>query len=154
MISPPVSSIFACSPLPLGLGELQACPFPWCCLPTPSFVGLVFFPVSLCLARWFWPVLMNGRHVHTTAVCVSLRWLGGLRGTKKYYQAPHNVVRGKERCLMLRETGIRYVNQEWRCLVQNEKGDPWCYLTWDFYIYRKWDWRSLMSLKMGGRWCK
>ena len=31
-------------------------------------------PPSLCLARWFWPDLMNGRHDHTTAVCVSLRW--------------------------------------------------------------------------------
>ena len=34
---------------------------------------LVFCPFSLCLARWFWPDLMNGRHDHTTAVCVSLR---------------------------------------------------------------------------------
>ena len=42
-------------------------------------VCLVFFPLSLCLARWFWPDLMNGRHVPTTAVCVSLRWSGGLR---------------------------------------------------------------------------
>ena len=29
---------------------------PWCCLPTTS-VCLVFFPLSLYLARWFWPVL-------------------------------------------------------------------------------------------------
>ena len=35
--------------------------------------------LSLCLARWFWPDLMNRRHVHTTAVCVSLRWSGALR---------------------------------------------------------------------------
>ena len=27
----------------------------------------------------FWPDLMNGRHGHTTAVCVSLQWPGGLR---------------------------------------------------------------------------
>ena len=40
-------------------------------------VCLVFFPLSLCLARWFWPDLMYKRHVHTTAVCVSLRWSGG-----------------------------------------------------------------------------
>ena len=51
---------------------------PWCCLPTSSSVCLVFFPFSLCLARWFWPDLMNGRHYHTTAVCVSLQWSGGL----------------------------------------------------------------------------
>ena len=43
------------------------------------FLCLVFFPLSLCLARWFWPVLMNGRHDHTTAVCVFLRWSGGFR---------------------------------------------------------------------------
>ena len=30
-------------------------------------------PPALCLARWFLPDLMNGRHVHTSAVCVSLR---------------------------------------------------------------------------------
>ena len=34
---------------------------------------------SLCLARWFWPNLMKGRHDHTTAVCVSLRSSGDLR---------------------------------------------------------------------------
>ena len=39
----------------------------------------VFFPLSLCLARWFWPDLMNGKYDHTTAVCVSLRWSGGFR---------------------------------------------------------------------------
>ena len=36
-------------------------------------------PLSLHLARWFWPDQMNGKHDHTTAVCVSLRWSGGLR---------------------------------------------------------------------------
>ena len=52
---------------------------PWCYF-RPSFsVCLVFFPLSLCLARWFWPDLMNERHVHTTSVCVSLQWSGGLR---------------------------------------------------------------------------
>ena len=38
-----------------------------------------FFRLSLCLARWFWPDLMNGRHDHNTAFCVSLQWSGGLR---------------------------------------------------------------------------
>ena len=52
---------------------------PWCCLSTSSSVCLDSFPLSLCLARWFWPVMMNGRHDHTTAVCVSLQWSGGLR---------------------------------------------------------------------------
>ena len=33
---------------------------PWCCLSTSSSVCLVFFPLLLCLARWFWPDLMNG----------------------------------------------------------------------------------------------
>ena len=31
-------------------------------LPTSSSVCLVFFPLSLCLARWFRPDLTNGRH--------------------------------------------------------------------------------------------
>ena len=38
MISQPVSSIFPCVPLPLGLGELKACPFP----------NVVFPPLPLC----------------------------------------------------------------------------------------------------------
>ena len=41
-----------------------------------SSVCLVSFPPSLCLARWFWPDLINGKHVYTTAVCVSLQWSG------------------------------------------------------------------------------
>ena len=36
-------------------------------------------PPLKCLARWFWPDLMNGRHDHTSTVCVSLRSSGGLR---------------------------------------------------------------------------
>ena len=50
----------------------------WCRLPTSFYVCLVFFPLTLRLAVWFWPDLINGRHDHTTAVCVSLRWSGGL----------------------------------------------------------------------------
>ena len=78
MILQPVSSIFNCSPLPSGTWRTPGLFIPWC-LPTSSSICLVFFPLSLCLARWFWPDLMNGRHVHTTAVCVSLRRSGGLR---------------------------------------------------------------------------
>ena len=70
MISQPAFSIFPVLHCPLGPAELQAC------LPTSSSSCLVFFPLSLCLARWFWPDLMNGRHDHTTAVCVSLRSSG------------------------------------------------------------------------------
>ena len=51
---------------------------PWSCLPNSSSMCLVFFPLSLCLASWFWPDLMKGRHVHTTAVCVSVPWSGSL----------------------------------------------------------------------------
>ena len=79
MISQPVSSIFPCSPLPSGTWRTPGLSIPWCCLPTCSSVCLVFFPLSLCLAKWFWLDLMNGRHDHTTAVCVSLQWSGGLR---------------------------------------------------------------------------
>ena len=78
MILQPVFSIFSCSPLPSGTCRTPGLSIPWCCLPTSSFVRLVFFSLSLCLARWFWPDLMNGRHDHTTAVCVSLRSSGDL----------------------------------------------------------------------------
>ena len=70
MILQPVFSIFPCSPLPSGTWRTPGLSILWCCLPTSSSVCLVFFPLSLCLARWFWPDLMNGRHDHTTAVCV------------------------------------------------------------------------------------
>ena len=66
----PVSSIFLCSPLPFRTLQTPGLSITWCCLSTSSSVCLVFFPFALCLARWFWPDLMNGRHVHTTAVCV------------------------------------------------------------------------------------
>ena len=66
MILQPVFSIFLCSPLPAGPCRTLGLSIPWWCLPTSSFVRLVFFPLSLCLARWFWPDLMNGRHDHTT----------------------------------------------------------------------------------------
>ena len=79
MISQPISSIFLCSLLPSGTWQTPGLSIPWCCLPSSSSVCLVFFPLSLCLARWFWPDPMNGRHVHTTAVCVSLRSSKGLR---------------------------------------------------------------------------
>ena len=72
MISQPVCSMFS-----YALWDL-ANSIPWCCLPTSFTVYLVFLPLSLCLARWFWPDLVNGRHDHTTAVCVSLRCSGGL----------------------------------------------------------------------------
>ena len=76
MIPQPVSSISLCFPLPSGTWRTPGLSIPWCCRPTSSSVCLVFFPLSLCLARWFWSDLMNGRHDHTTAVCVSLRWWG------------------------------------------------------------------------------
>ena len=79
MISQPVSSIFPCSSPPSGTWRTPSLSIPWWCLPTSSSVCLIFFPLSLCFARWFWSDLMNGRHDHTTAVCVSLRWSGGLR---------------------------------------------------------------------------
>ena len=75
----PVSSIFLCSQLPSGTwptpGLCIPCPFA-CCLSTSSSVCLIFFPLSLYLARWFWSDLVKGRHDHTTAVCVSLRCPG------------------------------------------------------------------------------
>ena len=72
-ILPPVFSIFPCSPMPSGTWRTLGLSIPWCCLLTFFSVCLVFFPLSLCFSRWFWPDLMDGRHVHTTAVCLSLR---------------------------------------------------------------------------------
>ena len=48
---------------PLGLGELQACPFPDVVFPPLPLSALSSSPPSLWLARWFWPDLMNGSHV-------------------------------------------------------------------------------------------
>ena len=79
MTSQPVSSIFVCSSLLSGTWRTQGLSVPWCCLPTSFSVCLVFFPLSLFHARWYWPGLMNERHVHTIPFCVSLRWPGGLR---------------------------------------------------------------------------
>ena len=76
IIPQPVSSVLLCSPLPSGTWRTPGLSIPWCCLPTSSSVCLVFFPLSRCLAKWFWPDLINRRHDHTTAVCVSLRWSG------------------------------------------------------------------------------
>ena len=93
MPSQPVSSIFPCSPLPSGTWRTPGLSIPWCCLPTSSFVRLVFFPLSLCLARWFWPDPMNGKHDHTTAVCVSLRSSGALHVVQlpagSWHELPH-----------------------------------------------------------------
>ena len=66
---------FPCSPLPSGTWRTPGLFISRCCLPTSS-VCRFFFPLSLCLARWFLQDLMNERHVHTTEVCVSLRWSG------------------------------------------------------------------------------
>ena len=56
---------FPRTPLPPGTWRTPGLSIPRCCLPTSSSVCLVFFPLSLCLAKWFWPDLMDGRHVHT-----------------------------------------------------------------------------------------
>ena len=78
MILQLVSSIFPCSSLLSGTWRTPGLFIPWCCLHTSSSVCFVFFPLLLCLARWFWPDLMNGKLDHTTAVYISLQWSGGL----------------------------------------------------------------------------
>ena len=60
-----VSSIFLYSQLLSGTWRTPCLSIPRCCLPTPFSVSLVFFLFSLCRARWFWPDLMNARHIHT-----------------------------------------------------------------------------------------
>ena len=77
MTSRPISPLFSVLHFPLGLGKLQACPFPDVIFQPLPLSALSFPPFSLCLARWFWPDLINWRHVHTTSVCVSLRWSKG-----------------------------------------------------------------------------
>ena len=67
-------SFFSFLHCPLGLGELQACPFPDVVFPPLFRSASSSCTFSLCLARWFWQDLMNGRHVHTTSVCISLQW--------------------------------------------------------------------------------
>ena len=62
-----VSSIFLCSPVPSGTWRTPDLSVPWCCLPASFSVRLVFFPLSLCLAKRLWLDLMNGRQVHTTS---------------------------------------------------------------------------------------
>ena len=78
MISQPAFAIFPCSLLSSGTCRTPDLSIPWCCLPTSSSICLVFFPLSLCLARRFWQDLVDGRHDHTTAICISLRWSRGL----------------------------------------------------------------------------
>ena len=78
MISHQFPRLFPVLHCPLGLGELQACPFPGVVFPPHLLSALSFSPLSLYLARWPKPDLMNGRHDHTTAVCVSLRSSGDL----------------------------------------------------------------------------
>ena len=73
------ATIFPCSPLPSRTCRTPDLSIPWCIFPISLTVYLVFFPLSLRLARWFWPDLMNGKHDHTTAVCVSLRSSRGFR---------------------------------------------------------------------------
>ena len=60
MILQPVFSLFPCSPLPPWTCRTPGLSIPWCCLPTSPSVCLVFFPLSLSLARWFWPDFRSG----------------------------------------------------------------------------------------------
>ena len=76
MTSQPVFSVFP--HCPQGLGELQACPFFDVVFPPVLLSALFSSHFTLCLERWFWPYLMNGRHDHTTSVCTSLPWSGCL----------------------------------------------------------------------------
>ena len=73
MTPQPVSFICFCAVLFSGTWRSPGLSIPWFCLPTSSSVCLIFFPLLLCLARWFWPDLMNWRCVHTTSVYISLR---------------------------------------------------------------------------------
>ena len=71
MILQSVFSIFPVLHCPLGLAELQACPFPDVVFPTLPLSAL-----SSSLFHCALQDLMKGRHDHTTAVCISLRRSG------------------------------------------------------------------------------
>ena len=51
--------------------------------------------------KMFWPDLMNGRHDHTTAVCISLRWSGDLRVVQMPAGSRHGLPR-REHCRCMR----------------------------------------------------
>ena len=51
--------IFFCPSLPSWTLRTPGLSISLCCLPTSSFVCLLFSPLPLCLAKWFWPDLMN-----------------------------------------------------------------------------------------------
>ena len=53
MTSQLVCSIFPCSLLPSWTWQTPVLSISWSCLPTFSSVCLVFFLLSLCIARWF-----------------------------------------------------------------------------------------------------
>ena len=74
--SQPVSSTFLCSPLPSGTWRTPGSSISY--LSSHLFSCLPRLLSPLCLTRWFWPDLMNRRRIHTTSVCVSLQWSGGL----------------------------------------------------------------------------
>ena len=120
---------------PLGLGELQACPFPDVVFPPLLLSALSSFPLSLCLARWFWPDLMNGRHDHTTAVCVSLRWSGSLRVVQLPAGSCHGLFRKWSLCEMHfftmgnkhsvnAYTAMTRERRSCGCCSLTQKGDP------------------------------
>ena len=44
-----------CSPLPFWTWHTPGLSIPWFCLPASFKVCLVFSPLSLCFAKWFWP---------------------------------------------------------------------------------------------------
>ena len=56
---------FPCCPLPFGTWLTPGLSISRSCLPTSPSVCIVFFSLSLCLARWFWSDQMNARHDHT-----------------------------------------------------------------------------------------
>ena len=73
MTSQPVCSFLFCSLLS-ETWRTAGLSIPWCCLPTSLLSALSSSPLHFNLMRWFWPDMMNGKHVRTTSIGVSLRW--------------------------------------------------------------------------------
>ena len=116
MISQPVSSIFPCFLLPSGTWRTPGLSIPCCCLPTSSSVCLVFFPLSLCLARWFWPDLMNG----------SLPFIRSAAHTTNQLTSPSYKTGAIQKSLSLTENIEEFSGKgSWEWTSRQEKKEIW-----------------------------
>ena len=116
-------------------------------------VYLVFFPLSLCLARWFWPDVMNGKHDHTTAICVSLWWAIGLREVQLPAGSWHRLPRWQH-CLYMKWVIAKTLYTRSLVLSWGSTSFPWLVfffgaLLWGSMIHKhtgRWMWQESLSV--------